>query len=107
MYLGKVPVLSKPLQGETLVLYLAVSEAAVSAVLIILEDNVELPVFYISRALLDLETRYPDTKKIALALIVAARKLRPYFQAHAILVYTKASLRQILQNPECTGRLSK
>ena len=71
-YLGKAPVLSKPLQGETLVLYLAVSEAAVSSVLVRLEDKVELHVFYISCALLDTETRYPDTEKIALTLIVAA-----------------------------------
>ena len=52
-YLGKAPILLKPLQGEILVLYLVVSEAAVSAVLIGLEGNVELPVFYVSRALLD------------------------------------------------------
>ena len=78
-----------------------------SAVLVRLEDKVELPIFYISRALLDLETRYPYTEKIALALIVAAQKLCPYFQAHAILVYTKAPLMQILQNLECSGRLAK
>ena len=36
-YLGKAPVLSKPMQGETLILYLAVSEAAVSSVLVRLE----------------------------------------------------------------------
>ncbi|KAL5540819.1 hypothetical protein UlMin_043789 [Ulmus minor] len=30
-YLGKAPILSKPIQGETLILYLAVSEAAVSS----------------------------------------------------------------------------
>ncbi|KAL5542534.1 hypothetical protein UlMin_010244 [Ulmus minor] len=95
------------MQGETLILYLAVSEAAVSSVLIRLENNVELPVFYVSRALLDPETRYPEAEKVALALMTAARKLRSYFQAHAILVYTKAPLRQILQNPECSGRLAK
>ncbi|KAL5537740.1 hypothetical protein UlMin_045713 [Ulmus minor] len=95
------------MQGETLILYLAVSEAAVSSVLIRLENNVELPVFYVSRALLDPETRYPEVEKVALALMTAARKLRPYFQAHTILVYIKAPLRQILQNPECSGRLAK
>ncbi|KAL5569244.1 hypothetical protein UlMin_025819 [Ulmus minor] len=75
--------------------------------LIRLEDKVELPVFYVSRALLDPETKYPKAEKIALALITVARKLRPYFQAHTILVYTKVPLRQILQNPECSGRLAK
>ena len=51
--MGKSPVFSKPLQGETLVLYLAVFEATVRAVLIILEGNIELLVFYINLALLD------------------------------------------------------
>ena len=92
-YLGKAHVLSKPLQGETLILYLAMSDATVSSMLIRLEDKVELPVFYVSHALLDPETRYLEAEKIALALITAARRLRPYFQAHAILVYTKALLR--------------
>ena len=66
-----------------------------------------MPIFYVSKALIDLETRYLDTEKNALALVVAARKLRPYFQSHIDLVYTKAPLRQILQNPECSGRLEK
>ena len=79
IYMGKALILFKPLQGETLIIYLVVLEAAVSAILIRLEANVELPVLYVSRALLDLETRYLDMKKIAMALVVAARKLRPYF----------------------------
>ena len=54
-----------------------------------------------------METRYLDIEKIALALVVAIRKLRPYFQLHTILVHTKAPLWQILQNPECLGRLAK
>ncbi|XP_052206772.1 uncharacterized protein LOC127811099 [Diospyros lotus] len=36
-----------------------------------------------------------------------ARKLRPYFQAHAVTVLTDQPLRQILQRPECSGRLTK
>ena len=78
-YFGKALVLSKPLQGKTLVIYLAVFEATMSTILIRMEANVELPVFYVSRTLLDPEISYPDTEKIALALIVATRKLRLYF----------------------------
>lgn len=69
--MGKAPVLSKPSQGETLVLYMAISEAAVSAVLIRVKNKVELLVFYVSKSLLEPETRYPDIEKIALALVVA------------------------------------
>ena len=42
VYLGRVPLLSKPVQGEILSIYLAVSEAAVSAALIREEQGAEL-----------------------------------------------------------------
>ena len=38
---------------------------------------------------------------------MAARKLKPYFQAHAVIVLMDQPLRQILQGPECSGRLTK
>ncbi|KAL5753025.1 hypothetical protein ACOSP7_023200 [Xanthoceras sorbifolium] len=44
---------------------------------------------------------------MALALIVAAQKLRPYFQAHSIEVLTNCHLKHILQKPKVSGRLTK
>ncbi|XP_077215785.1 uncharacterized protein LOC143850414 [Tasmannia lanceolata] len=38
---------------------------------------------------------------------MAARKLRPYFQAHTIKVLTGQPLRQILHRPDTSGRLVK
>ena len=49
IYLGRVPFLSKPVQGEVLSLYLVVSEVAVSATLVREEEGKELPVFYVSK----------------------------------------------------------
>ncbi|KAK0593220.1 hypothetical protein LWI29_033155 [Acer saccharum] len=60
-----------------------------------------------SKALLPTETKYSPVEKIALALITAARKLRPYFQAHTIEVYTDCPLKLILQKPELSDRLTK
>ena len=45
-----------------------------------------------SKRLLDAEIRYPELEKLALALMVASRKLRPYFRAHLIEVLTNYSL---------------
>lgn len=59
------------------------------------------------KALLDAETRYPPLEKWALALVVAARKLRPYFQAFPISVITNQPLRQTLHKPDASGRLVK
>ena len=42
-----------------------------------------------------------------MALVVVVRKPRLYFQAHVILVPTSHPFRQILQNPEVSGRLTK
>ncbi|KAL2517169.1 Uncharacterized protein Adt_13416 [Abeliophyllum distichum] len=89
--LRKAPLLSKPKNGETLLIYLAVSEKAVSSVLIREEGPVQLPVYYVSKALQDAETRYPNMEKLALSLIIATRKFWPYFKSHNIDVPEESS----------------
>ena len=46
-------------------------------------------------------------EKLILALVTAARKLRPYFQAHTIEVPTEYPMKQVLHKPETSGRLMK
>ena len=46
-------------------------------------------------------------EKSILALVTAARKLRPYFQAHTIEVPTEYPMKQVLHKPETSGRLMK
>ncbi|KAL1223377.1 RNA-directed DNA polymerase-like protein [Cardamine amara subsp. amara] len=106
-YLSEPPILSKPVVGETLYLYVSVSTAAISGVLVRGEGNEQRPIYYISKTLIDAETRYPAMEKLALAVVTAARKLRPYFQSHAIVVMTSHPLRTILHSPSQSGRLAK
>ncbi|KAK0604330.1 hypothetical protein LWI29_014567 [Acer saccharum] len=106
-YLKSPPLLSKPKDNETLFIYLAVSDTAVSAVLVREEGSSQHPVYYVSKTLLDAETRYSRLEKLALALVMAARKLRPYFQCHSIKVLTAYPLKNILHKPELSGRLTK
>ncbi|XP_074336646.1 uncharacterized protein LOC141673810 [Apium graveolens] len=68
--------LSKPLDGESLVLYLAVSEYSISAVLVREEDRQQSSVYYVSKLLHDAETRYTSMEKLVYTLILASRKLR-------------------------------
>ncbi|XP_022848768.1 uncharacterized protein LOC111371087 [Olea europaea var. sylvestris] len=105
--LMQASLLSKPKPGNILQLYLVVSNEAISTVLIREEETTQLLVYYTSKALLSLETRYPGMEKLALALITASRKLRPYFQAHTIHVLTNFPLRQVLQKSNASGRLLK
>ncbi|KAK3007246.1 hypothetical protein RJ639_016077 [Escallonia herrerae] len=97
--------LSKPFPGEDLFLYLSVTEVAVSAVLVREGDRVQKPIYYVSKVLQDVEIRYPMINRIALALITSARRLRPYFQSHSIIVLMDQPLRKVLLSPEASGRL--
>ncbi|CAL9020767.1 unnamed protein product, partial [Prunus brigantina] len=92
--MSKAPLLSKPLPGEILFLYLSVSSTAISSILIRKPENAELPIFYVSKVLHSAELRYPPLEQLALALVISARRLRPYFQAHEITVLTNQPLRQ-------------
>ena len=46
-------------------------------------------------------------ENLILALVTAARKLRPYFQAHTIEIPTEYPMKQVLHKPETSGRLMK
>ncbi|CAA0835316.1 Unknown protein, partial [Striga hermonthica] len=83
--LASLPTLQKLRPEEMLFLYLGVSDSAISAVLIREERMLQSPVYYISKALHDAELRYPPMEKLAFALVIAARKLQPYFQEHSIM----------------------
>ena len=76
-----------------------------SSVLVREEDGKQLPVYYMSKSLLDVETRYSQLEKLVLALVSTTRKLWPYFQCHPIVVITTYPLKGILQKPELSGRL--
>ena len=49
--------------------------------------------------------KYPRIEKLAFTLIVALRKLGPYFQAYTILVTTDQTLRKVMGGLDTTGRM--
>ena len=52
-----------------------------------------------------MEATYPRIEKLAFALIVVSRKLRPYFQAYTILVMTDQPLRKAIGRPDVARRM--
>ena len=104
-YLSSPPLLSPSKMSKELYLYLAVSSSAVSSALIYEEERVQKPVYYTSRALKGAEERYSNMEKLAFTLLIASRKLRPYFQAHSIIVLTDYPLRKAMNKPDAAGRL--
>ena len=105
-YLSSPPLLNPSMPGEELYLYIAVSQAAVSAALVRDKGGSQRPVYFISRAFRGAEERYPRMEKLAFALITAAQKLKPYFQAHIIVVLTHQPLKRAMSSPKAAGRMA-
>ena len=80
-----------PIHKKPLLLYLATSSYAISA-LIAQEDggDIEQLVYYINRALKDAETRYPRAKRACLAIVYASQRLHHYFVAYEVWLMTKS-----------------
>ncbi|KAL0361940.1 UNVERIFIED_CONTAM: hypothetical protein Sradi_3878500 [Sesamum radiatum] len=95
--LNASPLLSKPEPGEPLLLYLAITKVAASAVLTREHEGEHRPVYYTSHMFQGAESRYDPIEKLVLALVSAARKLRPYFLAHPIIVLTDKPLGNLLR----------
>ena len=101
-------VLVSPEAEETLFIYLTVSDVAVSVVLFKdCEDKSQRPVFFVNKSLAEAETKYNHLEQAALALRMAAKKLRPYFQAHPIVVLTNLPLQSIIHKPDLSGRMTR
>ena len=92
--------------GEDLFMYLSVSDHAMSVVLL-RDQGVQKSVYYISKILVDVETRYLPLKKLVLALVHSTRKLPHYFQAHTIYVLTEYPLQSLLKRSDFTSQIAK
>ena len=107
-YLTKPPIRVSPEAGDTLYLYLAASNIAVSIDLFKEYGDAKLkPVFFVSKSLTDTETRYSHLERAALALQTAAQKLCPYFQAHPVVVLTDLPLRGTIHKPDISGWIAR
>jgi len=95
------------MEWEALVLYFAIFEHTVSAVLIVERAKERIPVYYVSNTLAGAEANYPLIEKFANALVMDSQKLRPYFEAHKILVLIDQPLKNIRQKLDASGQLLK
>ena len=107
-YLTEPSILVSLEAGDTLYLYLVASDIAVSVALFKESGDAKLrPVFFVSKSLTDAETRYTHLERAALALRKAAQKLRPYFQAHLVVVLTDLLLRGMIHKPDLSRRMAR
>ena len=63
--------------------------------------------YYTRKTLLDAEKRYCMVGKMALALVMAKKNLRHYFESYTIVVVMNYPIRQVLSKLDLSGRLTK
>ena len=105
-YLMRVLMLTALEPREDLFMYLSMSNHVVHVVLL-RDQGVQQPVYYINKTLVDVETRYLPLEKLVLTPVHATRKLPHYFQAHTVYVLTEYPLQSLLKRSNFTDRLAK
>ena len=107
-YLSKPPVLVPPQQDRPFYVYLSVSDTSIASVLIQKHDDQERVVFYLSRRMLDTETRYPEIEKLCLCLFFTCTNLRHILLLAETIVICKSDvIKHMLSAPILKGRLGK
>jgi hypothetical protein len=103
--------LTPPSIGVTLLLYVAASHVAVSAVQVQERQDKQtkkkVPIYFISKVLSLLKSNYTELEKILYVVLMASRKLRHYFQSYHIIVPSSQPLKDIIRNREATERVGK
>ena len=101
----QAPMLATPEPREDLFMYLSVFDHVVSTVLL-RDRGMQQPVYYVSKTMVDAETRYLPLEKLVLALVHATKKLPHYFQAHTVYVLTEYPLQSLLKKSGFTGQIA-
>ncbi|RVW66345.1 Retrovirus-related Pol polyprotein from transposon 297 [Vitis vinifera] len=101
-YLLSPPVLAPPTPGRPLLLYLSVSDVALGCMLAQLDDSgKDRAIYYLSKRMLDYETRYVMIERYCLALVWATRRLRHYMTEYSVHLIS-----QVHQREHCSRSLA-
>ncbi|RDY04648.1 hypothetical protein CR513_11612, partial [Mucuna pruriens] len=87
--LATPPILTKPVEGIPILIYLSISNKPISEALVL--EGVEI--------------HYQKIEKAILALIIMAIRLRLYFHSNQVIVGTKLPIKQVLRKPYLPGRM--
>jgi hypothetical protein len=101
-------VLVPPQRDRPFYIYLAVGDTSIASVVVQVSDSKENVVFYLSRRMLDTETRYHEMEKLCLCLFFTCTKLwHILLFAKIIIIYKSNIIKHMLSAPVLKGRLGK
>ncbi|GJV49535.1 reverse transcriptase domain-containing protein [Tanacetum coccineum] len=69
--IAELPMMAAPQEKEELIIYLAATKEAISAVLMTERDGKQIPIYFVSRALRGPEINYSPMEKLVLALMLS------------------------------------
>jgi hypothetical protein len=97
-----------PQQGRLFYIYLSVGDTSIALVVVQVYDGKEKVVFYLSRRMLDTETRYPEIEKLCLCLFFTCTKLRHILLCAEVIIICKSDIiKHMLSALVLKGRLRK
>ena len=98
-----------PTPSRHLLLYLSVADIALGYMLAQLDDlGNERAIYYLSKRMLDYETRYVMIEHFCLALVWATRKLRHYMTEYSVHLISRLDhLKDLFGRPVLVGRLMR
>jgi hypothetical protein len=94
--------------GNPFKMYITTQERVIGAAPLQEEDGKEFLIAYVSRRLLDAETRYVFMEKLCLSLNYACSKFRHYIlSSSCIVAYQYNVIKHMLLKPILSGRMGK
>ena len=109
-YLLEPPILSPPVEGRPLIMYLTVLDESMGCVLGQQDETrrKEFEIYNLSKKFTDCETRYSMLEKTCCALAWAAKRLRQYMLNHTTWLISKMDpIKYIFEKPALTGRIAR
>ncbi|XP_050905515.1 uncharacterized protein LOC127119336, partial [Lathyrus oleraceus] len=109
-YLSEPPILSPPVEGRPLIMYLTVLEDSMGCVLGQQDESgkKEFAIYYLSKKFTDCESRYSMLEKTCCALAWAAKRLRQYMINHTTWLISRMDpIKYIFEKPALTGRIAR
>jgi hypothetical protein len=107
-YLSLPPVMKTPKVGVPFRLHITAKDSVIGAVLTHVTDGKEHIITYLSRHLIDAETRYSFIERLCLSLFYACSKLRHYLLSSTCIIASQADLiKHMLQQLILSGRIGK